>query len=229
MAKVQFSAVVGDARAKIGGIVFTKNRAASVVRRKVSPIQPRTQAQSGVRASFTSLSKNWGSLLTEAQRSGWRSLSAQLLRKNVFGQASHLTGLQLFQKLNRSLAAIGVAEIVTAPLPVNPTFPGAVTLTVVSGGTPSMSVTAANPPGATDVPLIEAAAPQSAGRLFAGKIFRQIFTATAGTAGPYNILSAYVAKFGPTQTGQRIQIRLTYVDNATGFRSLPEVATAISS
>ena len=59
MAKILFSAVVGDARKKIGGVVFTKGSTGAVVRRKVSPTQPRTQDQRNVRASFSSLSKNW--------------------------------------------------------------------------------------------------------------------------------------------------------------------------
>lgn len=109
MAKIVFSAVVGDARKKAGGVVFTKGRTGAVVRRKVSPIQPRSQAQRNVRSSFTAFSKRFGSQnLTDADRAGWISLAVANPRKDVFGQTKVLTGLQMYQSCNRNLNSLGI-------------------------------------------------------------------------------------------------------------------------
>jgi len=68
MAKIQFSAVVGDARGKVGGNVFTKGRSGAVLRTKVSPVQPRSSFQRAVRSGFTAESKAWTGDLDDTQR-----------------------------------------------------------------------------------------------------------------------------------------------------------------
>lgn len=128
MGKIIFSAVVGDARKKVGGVVFTKGHAGAVVRRKVSPTQPRSSAQRNVRASFTDFSKLWGTL-SDDQRAGWIALAALYPRKDVFGQSHTLTGLQLFQSCNRNLVSIGVSSPITdPPASLKAPYPGAITV-----------------------------------------------------------------------------------------------------
>jgi len=115
VAKVQFSVAVGDLRNKAGGAVFTKTRFGAMVRRKVSPTQPHTTGQMGVRADFTGLSKSWSSDLTDDQRAGWIALAANYPVKDVFGQSQKLTGHQMFVRCNRNLQVIGKDPILDAP------------------------------------------------------------------------------------------------------------------
>jgi len=138
MAKIQFSAVVGDARKKAGGVVFTKGRTGAVVRRKVSPTQPRSQAQRNVRSQFTAFSKMWGTL-SDAQRAAWTALAATATRKDVFGNVKVLTGLQLFQSCNRNLDSIGATEISDAPASLSAGAPGTLTLTCTHSGTATIT------------------------------------------------------------------------------------------
>jgi hypothetical protein len=127
MAKIVFSAIVGDARKKIGGNVFTKGRSGAFVRRKVSPTQPRTSAQRNARASFTDLSKAWsGASMDDTKRAGWNALASNYPVKDKFGASHTLTGLQMFQKLNRVIATIGGSLIYTPPASLAAGYPGAI-------------------------------------------------------------------------------------------------------
>jgi hypothetical protein len=217
MAKIQFSAVVGDARGKTGGVVFTKNRSASVVRRKVSPIQPRTSYQNSVRANFTGNSKAWATTLTPAQRLAWNALAAQLVKKNIFGAGVHLSGFQLYQRVSRELSTIGVAPISDPPISFPASFPGGLTFAAAAGAG-TMTLATANAPGATEVPVIYATPPLSAGKTFIGKKYNYIFQAAAATAGPYNIAAAYKAKYGNFVAGQLIAVAIKFIDNVSGGR-----------
>jgi hypothetical protein len=140
LAKIVFSAVVGDARKKAGGVVFSKVRTGAIVRRKVSPVQPRSQYQRTVRSLFTSLSKYWGASLSDTQRSGWNALAAANPRKDVFGQTKTLTGLQLFQSCNRNLNSLGITTVLEdPPAALSAGSPG--TLTLVSTAATSYVLT----------------------------------------------------------------------------------------
>jgi hypothetical protein len=55
MAKINFGQTVNDARGKLGGTVFSKNKSGAYTRRKVTPANPRTVAQSRVRNFFGTL------------------------------------------------------------------------------------------------------------------------------------------------------------------------------
>lgn len=223
MAKVAFSALVNDLRNKVGGNVFTKVRSGAMVRIKVSPTQPRTSAQTAVRANFTALSKAWDTI-SQSQRNGWIALAASLPKKDVFGNTFYLTGLQMFQALNRNLQEIGVAVIDDAPASVSVGAPGALTL-VATAGTPTLTVDAATEPATGEVPIIYATKPLNAGRKFVGKN-RQILDAAiaAATAGPWDIESLYTAKYGTLVAGQNINIGVKYVNNTTGAGSGLSVA-----
>lgn len=223
MAKVSYSALIQDLRNKVGGNVFTKVRSGPMVRIKVSPTQPRTAAQQLVRASFTSFSKAWDTI-TESQRAAWRSLAASLPRKDVFGNTYYMTGIQLFQQCNRNLSTIGVAQLSDPPAALSVGSPGALSLTATAG-TPALTIDAGNEPGATEVPVIFACAPQNNGRVYvAGKYTILDAAQVAATAGPWDEESNYAAKYGSLVAGQNLNFGVKYIDNTTGAASLMSVA-----
>lgn len=218
MAKVAFSALVADLRNKVGGNVFTKVRSGAMVRIKVSPTQPRTAAQTAVRSNFTALSKSWDTI-TQAQRNGWIALAASLPQKDIFGNTYYMTGIQLYQQLNRNLQSISVATISDAPASVSVGAPGAVTVTSTTGLT--LTVTSANAPAAAEVPLIFAIKPLNAGRIFTGNAFSILdATQVAGTAGPWDEASTYAAKYGTLAAGQNVNLAVRFINNTTGAGSL---------
>ena len=55
MAKIKFGMMMTDARGKLGGQVFSKNKGGAYVRTKVTPSNPQTIAQTTRRALFAAI------------------------------------------------------------------------------------------------------------------------------------------------------------------------------
>jgi hypothetical protein len=225
-AKIVFSAVVGDARNKVGGVVFTKSRAGSVVRRKVSPVQPRTTAQSAVRASFTGFSKVWSGTLTSAQRAAWIALAKGTPVKDVFGASIILTGLQLFQQLNRSLATIGVAQILTPPVTLVAEEAGNATIVANHTG-PVLSILPSTFNTGVSDWVIRASPPVSPGKVFIGSKLVVVKFGSTVLAAAQTFATEYIAKFGALQVGQQIFASITYVNNTSGAQGRPAQSQTI--
>lgn len=99
MAKIKFGMMMTDARGKLGGQVFSKNRAGAYVRTKVTPVNPQTALQQEGRELLGSLSQQWG-LLTQAQIDEWNQAVDEWKTTDVFGDIKKPTGKNLFVKLN---------------------------------------------------------------------------------------------------------------------------------
>ncbi len=228
MAKIVTSALVADIRNKIGGNVFTKARAGSMVRRKVSPIQPRSTAQRGVRAGFTALSKAWsGALMDDTKRAAWNALAALAPVKDKFGATVTLTGLQMFQKLNRILQTLAVPLIYTPPATLEASYPGELTVTATAPGT--LTVNPALHETASENAIVSAASQQSPGRSFVGNRYRVVGTFGPGGGWPFDIGAAYVAKYGNLIAGKKIGILVKYASVVTGAAGTPSSALQVVS
>jgi hypothetical protein len=215
MAKIVTSAIVADIRKKIGGNVFSKVRSGAIVRRKVSPIQPRTNTQRNVRANFAAISKRWGSAAVgDTNRAGWNALAQNYPQKDKFGASHTLTGLQMYQKLNRNLQTISHGYLDIPPATLAAPNPGAITIVATSPATLT-----ANPDNAivgTEVAAVSAAAQQSAGRTFVGNRYRLLTTFVFASTTPWDIASVYTAKFGSLISGKKVSVLVKYIDPTTG-------------
>jgi hypothetical protein len=222
MAKVVYSAVVGDARNKAGGVVFTAGRFGSIVRRKVSPVQPRSSAQLNVRANFTALSKLWSDASMDTYRAAWIALAAGYPLKDVFGATHTLTGLQMFVRLNRALRTIGATLILPPPSTLVVPYPGNITL-AKSGGPPITSLTVEPDVHCTaaEDAIVLATGGISPGRASGGARFRYIHHFAAASTYPVELIVDYVLKFGTPIIGRKVFVRVVYVNNTTGAQSLP--------
>jgi hypothetical protein len=229
MAKFLGSAVVGDVRNKAGGVVFSKSKAGAILRRKVSPVQPRSSYQRNVRAGFTAISKLWGDASMDANREGWITLAGNTPQTDVFGNTIYLTGLQMFQRVNRALAAIGKPNLLVAPASLIAGAPGTVTVVAVKA-TPVITLTAASAPAATESSVVFAAAPVGRGRKFIGNKCRQIFF-KSGAVLPTGaeVAAAYITKFGLWSVGAHLFVELFYVTEATGAQGGVSGADCIST
>jgi hypothetical protein len=226
MAKIVFSAVVGDARKKAGGVVFTKGRSGAVVRRKVSPIQPRSSAQRNVRADFSAISKSWsGASMDDAKRAAWNALAQNYPVKDKFGASHVLTGLQMFQKLNRVLATMGVGTLYVAPATLSAGFPGTLTVTATAPGT--LTFTCSNTIPAGENIMIFGAAQQSPGRTFVGSRFR--FLDNLPQAASYDVGAKYVAKFGALIATKKVPLLVRNANTSTGATSIAAEALKVVS
>jgi len=221
MAKVMYSTQVGDMRGKVGGAVHSSGKFGSYIRRKVSPTQPRSNAQMNIRADFTAISKLWSSASMNTYRAAWIALAAGYPVKDIFGQSHPLTGLQLFLALNRGLHNIGAARLLIPPVSLNALFPGTLTL-AKSGGPPitTLTVQPATYATATEATIIDATGGVSVGRASAGARFRQVHMVSGVIAAPIDIFANYVLKFGTPIIGRQIFVRCRYITIATGAQSL---------
>ena len=213
MAKVKFTAFMADARGKLNGSVFSKNRGGSYVRTKVTPSNPQTVAQTNVRQRLASFSAAFRAL-TAAQILAWNNAVSDFLGTNVFGDTTTPSGLQLFVKLNSNLANAGVAQISDPPSPVGLSVLTS-TIASLTNAAFTLSLSAAT---ADEQYIIEATAPVSPGRLFVKNEFR-VITTTVGTGAAIpaqNIFAAYSAKFGAPVTGQRVAVRVKLINKNTG-------------
>ena len=232
MALVVYGPIVSDARRKIGGIVATKGHAGNFMRKKVSPIQPRTQAQRNVRSSFSAHSKNWSALGAPAIAS-FNALAKATPKKDRFGQSVTLTGLQLYQQLSRNIDTVTGTPLTTAPANLNASSPGALTVANSVTGT-SITVTPTHYPANGESAAIYATAPISAGRQFVGKQHRLLLVVPyAGSPVPFVLESAtvhlFTNKFGPQVVGKNIGILVKNINTTTGAAGTPSAALQVTA
>lgn len=215
MAKLKLSAIVSEMRGKLNGSVFSKNRGGAYVRTKVTPVNPQSIAQGAVRAALTNLSQGWRGL-TEAQRAAWNSAVSNFTGTDIFGDIKTPSGINLYNKLNLNLNAIGVAPINTPPMAVSVGFfDSLIIIADASSGTVAATYTAVGASAGQTV-VVEATPCVSSGKSFVKSEFRQIATFAGDAASPQAIGASVVAKFGAMTVGQKIFVRLKFVDNTTG-------------
>ena len=224
--KAKFGSFMVDGRGKVNGHVVSKNRAGSYVRTKVTPVNPRTAQQLGVRSRLTSLSTGWRGL-TQPQRASWNSAVRNFVRTDIFGDLKTPSGFNLYQSLNGNLLKAGQAQITTAPNPAAVAIVniGALTLTV-AGGVVSLALSGPVPAGVTCV--VKATAPLSAGISFVKTQLRQLATFAPATASPLVLTAAYAARFGAFSAGQRIFVSIQFVNNLTGQNSTEQITSAVA-
>ncbi len=215
MAKIKLSAIVSEVRGKLNGSVFSKNRGGAYVRTKVTPVNPQTLAQGNVRAALTNLSQSWKAL-TEAQRKAWNSAVSQFTSTDIFGDIKTPSGINLYNKLNLNLAAIGETPIASPPLAVSVGYFDSLSVAAAAGaGTIAANYTAV---GATvdQTVIVEATPCVSAGKSFVKSEFRQIGTFAGNAVSPQALGAMWSAKFGSLVAGKKVFIRLKFVDKNTG-------------
>jgi hypothetical protein len=206
----------------LGTFITFKNRFGQVRRPYVWPTDPRTLAQQGVRDKFGRMSALWRTL-TEEQRAAWRASALDHYSRARLGKSGPLTGLQLFVKINNSLAFLGLPPVMDPP-----TFPKFVdnpvgALTITNNGSVialKLAILSAPP----SYLLVSATAPGSVGASFPGR-FVFIGLLPVPVAGVSDITALYVARYGIPPVGTRIFIQTTQQVN--GWQSLPQRVTAV--
>lgn len=228
MAKVNYGQIVNDARGKQGGTVFSKNKSGAYTRRKVTPANPNTPSQSGVRSSFALLSKLWGTGLSDIQRASWINYANTYPRIDVFGASIRLTGLNMFISFNAILNALGLASAIVAPatnVVVPIAFDPASLVVNAGAGTVVFEETAVNATGTNEFYLF-ATAEFPPGRAAYRNQFRLIGK-KASVAGPYpadvDISALYLAKFPSLLAGQKVAVLIATVDTLTGLTTVGTV------
>jgi len=208
MAKIKFGMMMTDARGKLGGQVFSKNRSGSYIRTKVTPTNPQTAYQTAVRAIFALISAAW-SALTAAERATWNGAVGDWSTTDVFGDLKNPSGKNLHQRLNQNLQNVGQAVITSAP--AKTTLPeGVATESVFEIGETSLDITGKSVTAGAFVQIF--ATPQmSAGTTFVKNKLRQIYASATDGYSATDAYAAYVAKFGAPTVGANVYVAFRYV------------------
>lgn len=224
--KVKFGAMVVDGRGKLGGHVFSKNRAGAYVRTKVTPVNPQTATQSAVRAILTFLAQSWAGL-AGASRAAWDNAVSSFARTDIFGDIKQPTGLNLYTKLNANILNAGGVAITVPPssnvAPANVIFTPAA---AAGAGTFTLGF-APTPVPANTAYLVDCTPMVGAGISFLKNRYRRTTQLAAATVTGASISAAYVAKFGALTAGKKIGVRIKSINLLTGItsQSISEVIT----
>lgn len=205
MAKIKFGMMMTDARGKLGGQVFSKNRGGAYIRTKVTPSNPQSQAQAQVRSNLGTLSASWNAL-TAQQIAGWNGAVNDWQSTDIFGDIKKPTGKNLFVKLGLNCLNNGLAVNNAAPQKIELPAVNEVsaTLNAVTGALTIEDL----PIFADGVYQIEATPPVPQGVSFVKNKFRVIASQTQSTAGAFTATTAYTAKFGSAIGAQKIYFRI---------------------
>lgn len=104
-----------EARGKIGGLVFSRNKGGQYVKGFAAPTNPSTARQVEVRSQWSVLINAYSVLITQLQRDGWVDLAAANPVLNRLGQSILLSGLNMYIRFNQTRLLTGSARIDTAP------------------------------------------------------------------------------------------------------------------
>lgn len=229
MAKIKFGMMMTDARGKLGGQVFSKNRSGAYVRTKVTPVNPRSISQQANRSLLGSLSSLWSGL-TDVQRNAWNGSVETWQKTNVFGDLQKPTGKNLFTSLNKVRKALFPALELQELPPIKIELPVVIVRTGdYDSSTSDFSLNIERPEEGTVNVRVRATGIVSPGTTYVKNLLRQIgtsFTVVYNT--PLFISAAYGAVFGLLPVGAVVYVEVTPVasNGQLGVPSIIRVTAA---
>jgi hypothetical protein len=202
MALIKYSALVAEARGKLGDIVLSRNQYGAYVRGKGKLIDPESAAQLTVRARLIAASQAWRTL-TDNQRLAWHDASQRATRHNVFGDASPLTGNAFFvRKYLRAIAA-DITPPTDPPYDSAPTQPTNLHFSSLSVGGGIQVTAGLTELLSTEVCHIWAATNVSPGKTFIASQYRLVYTVPGDQFVAQTITNECAAYFGNLIEGKR--------------------------
>lgn len=218
--KILWGALAVNGRGKLGGHVLSKARSGATMRTRVTPSNPQTSAQGGVRNLFAQISRGWSGL-TAAQREAFNSAVGDYARTNVFGDSYNPSGKNLFSQLNLNLQNVGAAQITAVPSTKRSL--GVIldaVRTSIADSEMDIDVTISGTIVGSAFIVLEATPPMSAGRYnFSGSYRKFHQLGHNASPDPIQIYADYVAKFGTPALGQKISFRAKVVTVASALAS----------
>ena len=227
MARIKFGMMMTDARGKLGGHVFTKAKSGATIRTKVTPLNPKTSAQSEARSALGANSQAWRTL-SETQRLAWNSAAQEVSKTNAFGDTYFPSGKNYFTAVNNNLRNVGGSVILDPPALVE--MPGLTSVDVDFDLVAEQLDIAPFYVGVdTDIIMVcNATSGQSAGRYnFSGKYRKFIGFSLAGAPNNTALYDFYVLKFGVPSAGQKVSFEFYLVNQTTGQVSPRVTATVL--
>jgi hypothetical protein len=208
MALVKYGAVVVEASGSIDGVTYSRNTFGAYARARAVPVNPNTPDQTAARTRLTSFSQQWRTL-TAAERNGWNTVAASVVKQNALGEAYNPTGQQLYVGLNVNRELVGLAATSSAPTPdAAPEILGIGVTSSISG--PQLDLTFSSITGSGSF-LLYATPPVSPGiNFFKSSLYKLVDDFDDSQTSPFDFASAYSALFpyGAAQIGSAVGLRI---------------------
>lgn len=228
MANIKFGNGWADARGKVGGVIYSKNKGGSYAKNYTKPANPRTPAQVAQRNRFSFVSTNWRELDNE-ERNAWNYAASQTTVSNKIGEKIHLTGAQYFGKQNLAIFSAGGTSIVKTPSQLVDII-GAVALevvaNVVAGVVTDLKVSAVLVDGTKVVPANHRAQIMATPELSNGITRPQpssyrylVGLPPAASLTDSDITVAYTNNFPMPTPGANVWVKVNMVNDLTGQKS----------
>jgi len=197
-----------DARGKLGGQVFSKNRGGAYVRTKVTPTNPQSVNQTVVRQLFGTIAQLW-STLSNTVRSEWNSAIEEWKTTDIFGDLRTPSGKALHQRLNQQAQVAGYGAIASPPAKLE-MVSGVVTAGQLAIGVAEITITGAY--AGADARVMLYATPQlSQGTKFVKDKLRNVYNSVANAFTPADAYDAYQTRFGVPTVGDNVYLGIVYV------------------
>lgn len=120
MALMKLSAIgITNLSGKAGGSIFSHNQGGKYVKNFAVPTNPRSPAQQQARSLFGTTAVAYSALSAQLKE-GWKEATALFPRVDRFGDQKILSGIALFQSLNKTLLQIDVGIKTAIPVPASP-------------------------------------------------------------------------------------------------------------
>jgi len=100
MALIKFGGGITHMSGSIAGNTFARNRFGSYVRSRTKPVNPNTVLQNQTRSRIGFLTQYWRATLTAPERTAWETYAASIAWLNKLGEATYLTGFNMFVGCN---------------------------------------------------------------------------------------------------------------------------------
>ena len=226
MAKILYTAAVGDARGKLGGTVFSTGRYGSFLQQTPLPRNPHSEPQGALRRHMKMLGWRWSYWLTQDQRDAWCAWALTMDFTDVFIHTYNLTGWGIFAKVNQTLKLVSAPLLDDHPADLACGSPDGATL-VIAGSPPTLVVHVTTDPAANERAYLAAVRPLSPGATYLGNLSRKVKTFGAGVAHPYDITTVYTDRYGPLQSGQVIHALVNFISQDTGGQGTPAIAKEV--
>lgn len=224
--RIKAGQIISEAKGKIAGAVFVRSSSGAYMRQKVSPINPRTKSQQSNRILQSNVTQSWRNL-TEAQRLAWDSVAPSFNHTNAFGDNVPLTGFGLYTRINRNRQLQGKPFLDFPPNQVSIIGLTSLSLDIIPL-TQEMILSFTPDVPITQVLILYATPPFSAGVSNAGFKYRKIGLIASGQASPQNIRNAYVSIFRLfPKTGQKVFVKAKPLANTSALDGVAVITSSI--
>lgn len=198
---IKWGALVVDGRGKLGGHVAAQNRGGSYLRTKVTPSNPQTTAQTGIRNLFGAISQGWSSL-TQDQITAWNQAVEDWKSTNIFGDLRIPSGKALYQRLNTQAQQVGY-NLMSLP-PPKALIPNS-NVTALSVKVAGHLITPTGIYSGTAATVqVFSSGPVSKGTTYVKNLMRQIYHSGGAAYVAADAGQGYENKFGTMVSGDKV-------------------------